>query len=98
MTRLEEIVSQMDGEELPLDEMVKSYEEGVTLLKVCRGKIDGARARVERINASLDGSEVAELTPFDEEEEEEASAAKPRRSSPKPKVDEASADDEIRLF
>ena len=100
MARLEEIVSQMDGEQLPLDDMVRSYEEGVRLLKVCRGKIDGARARVDRINASLDGSDSAELKPFDPEEEEAPPAsAKPRRASSKPKPEEGdSEDDEIRLF
>jgi exodeoxyribonuclease VII small subunit len=36
MDRLEEIVVQMEGDRMPLDQMVASYEEGMGLLKVCR--------------------------------------------------------------
>lgn len=103
MERLEEIVSAMEGERMPLEEMVQSYEEGARLLKVCRQRIDAARQRVELITADLDGSGKAVLSTFDE-----AAAAEPeakpaarttatRRPAPKPAADDDSSD-EIRLF
>lgn len=98
MARLDEIVNQMEEEQLPLEDMVSVYEEGVKLLKLCRSRIEGARARVERIQASADG---ASLTPFDTDEEEpEAKPAKSRRSpgtQDTAKIEDDSGD-EIRLF
>jgi exodeoxyribonuclease VII small subunit len=65
MERLEDIVSAMEAERLPLEEMVRSYEEGAGLLKVCRSRIEAARQRVELITARLDEPAPATLTPFD---------------------------------
>ena len=109
MERLEEIVSAMEGERMPLEEMVQSYGEGAKLLRQCRQRIEAARQRVELITADLDGPGPgkATLSTFDETAAEPAaeSNAKPRSSSSgntrrapaKPAPDDA-GDDEIRLF
>jgi exodeoxyribonuclease VII small subunit len=104
MERLEEIVSAMEGERMPLEDMVQSYAEGARLLKQCRSRIDTARQRVELITADLDGTARATLSTFDEATAEAAaeSTAKPRsgntrRSPAKPAPDDA-GDDDIRLF
>ena len=110
MERLEEIVSAMEGERMPLEEMVQSYAEGAGLLKQCRQRIEAARQRVELITADLDGTGKATLSTFDEAAAETAAEsnanAKPRggnaRRPPaptpaKPAPDDA-GDDEIRLF
>ena len=105
MERLEEIVSAMEGERMPLEEMVQSYAEGAGLLKQCRQRIEAARQRVELITADLDGTGKATLSTFDEATAESAaeSIAKPRgvsntrRTPAKPAPDDA-GDDEIRLF
>ena len=102
MERLEEIVSAMEGERMPLEEMVQSYEEGARLLKVCRQRIDAARQRVELITADLDGSGKAALSTFDEaaaEPEAKPATRTPstRRPASKPAADDDSGD-EIRLF
>lgn len=101
MERLDEIVSAMEGERMPLDEMVASYEEGVKLLSLCRQRIDTARMRVEKIQVDLEKPSQATLEDFnpmgEEEERAEASSNKrvaPRKSAPVP----SDADDEIRLF
>lgn len=96
MERLEEIVSSMEGERMSLEEMVSSYEEGVTLLRVCRQRIDHAKLRVETITADLEGGK-ASLAPFDTattpaESDESGQTAKARRT----KTDSQS--DDIRLF
>ena len=83
MERLEEIVSSMEGERLPLEEMVQSYEEGAKLLRVCRERIEVARQRVELITANLDGPPAkASLTTFDPASTEAAESA-PTENSPK---------------
>lgn len=105
MERLEEIVSAMEGERMPLEDMVQSYAEGARLLKQCRSRIDTARQRVELITADLDGTATrATLSTFDEATAEAAaeSTAKPRsgntrRTPAKPAPDDA-GDDDIRLF
>gem|GEM_PF-343707 len=108
MERLEEIVSSMEGERLPLEEMVQSYEEGAKLLRVCRERIDVARQRVELITANLDGSGKAALTPFDPASAPEADSS-PSTTEPAPKLRTASPatarrkpttddDEDIRLF
>ena len=104
MERLEEIVSAMEGERMPLEDMVQSYAEGARLLKQCRSRIDTARQRVELITADLDGTTRATLSTFDEATAEAAaeSTAKPRsgnarRAPAKPAPDDA-GDDDIRLF
>ena len=64
MERLDEIVASMEGERMSLEDMVRIYEEGVRLLRVCRGRIDTAKRRVEMITADLEGTK-ATLAPFD---------------------------------
>ncbi|MDB6118631.1 MAG: exodeoxyribonuclease small subunit [Verrucomicrobiaceae bacterium] len=108
MERLEEIVSSMEGERLPLEEMVQSYEEGAKLLRVCRERIEVARLRVELITANLDGSPKASLTPFDPASDEAAdpspstteTAPKQRPASQAPSRRKPNTDDDedIRLF
>ncbi len=104
MERLDAIVASMEGERMPLEEMVRSYEEGARLLKLCRQRIETARSRVELISADLDGSGKAALTEFDTSAAEagdatatnKSRAAQPRRATP---AKTASTDDEdIRLF
>ncbi len=99
MERLDEIVSSMEGERMSLEDMVRSYEEGVRLLRVCRGRIDTAKRRVELITADLEGGKAV-LTPFDPAAEEPSavtitdaeSKAKGRRGKTESKTDD------IRLF
>jgi len=103
MERLDEIVESMEGERLALDEMVGRYEEGVRLLTLCRGQIDNARMRVERINALLEGSGKATLADFDvpaEAEEEKVAEAGGKSATRRGvRTTAASAEDEdIRLF
>ena len=99
MQRLDEIVAGMEDSQLSLEEMITSYEEGVTLLKLCRQRIDGARRRVELISTDLEGGKAA-LSPF-EAADDDAEAAdeegKPRSASRRRKSNAAEGG-EIRLF
>jgi exodeoxyribonuclease VII small subunit len=98
MERLEAIVSALEGERMPLEEMVRSYEEGARLLALCRSRIEAARHRVEKITADLEGGGKAVLSPFhagDEAERDTDDEKAPARTARR-KNDKQS--DDIRLF
>ena len=73
--RLEEIIERMETERVPLDDLLKDYEEGTNLLKTCRERIGAARLRVERINKDLARGSSA-LEPFDDGSEGSGETAK----------------------
>lgn len=107
MESLEAIVSSLEGERLPLEEMVQSYERGARLLSQCRARIESARQRVEMITADLDGRGRVTLTDFAAMEEPAAPTASTgtvAEDSPKSRVprkkpaQEESNEGEIRLF
>ena len=86
--RLESIIGRMETERIPLDDLLKDYEEGTQLLKLCRERIDNARARVDKINKELDAGENS-LTPLDEanaqmQEVEQENPEEPTPSGNKP--------------
>ena len=64
MESLDSIVASLEGDRLPLEEMVSSYERGMKLLRVCRNRIETARQRVELITADLEGRGTATLSEF----------------------------------
>jgi exodeoxyribonuclease VII small subunit len=110
MESLESIVSSLEGERLPLEEMLQSYERGVKLLRVCRTRIETARQRVEIITSDLEGRGKATLSDFSALEvpevasssvSEDSSAKRPVRkkpAAPEPPAENGSTDEEIRLF
>lgn len=107
MESLEAIVSSLESERMPLEEMVQSYERGARLLSQCRSRIESARQRVEMITADLDGRGRVSLTDFAALEETAAPTAagntgseespKSRVPRKKPAQDESN-EGEIRLF
>jgi exodeoxyribonuclease VII small subunit len=50
LSRLETIVSQLEQENVPLEESVKQFEEGVKLSKHCSRILEEAELRVEQVN------------------------------------------------
>ena len=63
--RLEKIIEKMENERVPLEEMLKDYEEGTKLLSVCKEKINVARKKVEQINKDLN-KDAPKLDELDE--------------------------------
>lgn len=49
MERLEKIVEEMEAGELPLEQLIVRYEEGMKLVKVCQERLSAAEARIEII-------------------------------------------------
>ncbi|MDW8344207.1 MAG: exodeoxyribonuclease VII small subunit [Verrucomicrobiae bacterium] len=63
MQRLEAVVSEMESAELPLEELLRKYEEGTRLLRFCNEKLNEAQKKIEILRKKTDGSLQAE--PFD---------------------------------
>lgn len=49
LSRLEEILRQLETGELPLDESLKAFEEGIKLTKDCHKMLDAAQKRIETL-------------------------------------------------
>ena len=62
ISRIEDLVTRMEAERLPLDDLIAAYDEGTRLLEVCRHRLDDAQRRVEMITVRADGSST--LSPF----------------------------------
>lgn len=67
LARLEEVVKRLESTDLPLDEAMKLFEEGVKLSRDCQKQLEEAEGRVEILLKKADGKIVA--TPFEPEEE-----------------------------
>lgn len=56
LTRLEEIVDNLEEGELPLEEALKRFEEGIGLSRFCSYKLDQAQQKVEILLADEGGT------------------------------------------
>ena len=64
MARLEAIVTDMESDKLPLEELLTRYEEGVKLVKVCEEKLTAAEKRIEIIARNAAGEpQIEEFDP-----------------------------------
>jgi len=60
---LERIIEKMEREELPLEDSLKAFEEGVRLVRFCREKLNEAEKKIEILMKDDQGNEKIE--PFD---------------------------------
>jgi exodeoxyribonuclease VII small subunit len=67
LARLEEVVKRLESTDLPLDEAMKLFEEGVTLSRDCQKQLEEAEGRVEILLRKADGKLHAE--PFETDED-----------------------------
>ena len=49
LKRLNEIVSLIENEDLPLDESIKLYEEGTELISLLSKELEKAEAKIEKV-------------------------------------------------
>lgn len=56
LKKLESIVDQMEKGDLPLEESLKLFEEGVSLSAACKQELDAAEGKVETLIKQRDGS------------------------------------------
>jgi exodeoxyribonuclease VII small subunit len=67
--KLETIVQRLEAEELPLDESLKLFEEGIGLSRFCHQRLEEVEKKIELILADAKGQPVTE--PFEEDEDDE---------------------------
>jgi exodeoxyribonuclease VII small subunit len=61
---LEDVVRQLEGGEVPLEESIGLYERGEALRRHCQARLDAAQARIEKIVAGPEGKPTGTV-PFD---------------------------------
>jgi exodeoxyribonuclease VII small subunit len=91
--RLEKIVADMEAAELPLEDVLKKYEEGTYLVRFCNLKLEEAEKKIELLTKKADGT-IA-LEPFEPAEEEADNDRKRGNRTPDKKE---SDDREAKLF
>ena len=74
LEKLEKIVGEMESGDLPLDDILKKYEEGSALVGYCSRKLSEAEKRIEILMKNKAGA--LEARPFDEEEPVEGNGEK----------------------
>ena len=57
---LEEIVEELEGNEISLDDAVSAYERGAKLKNICQKRLDEARLKVEKIKDFDKGNKALE--------------------------------------
>jgi len=67
LARLEEIVRELESGDLPLEQSLKMFEEGIKLSRICNKRLEEAERRVEVLLKDKAGTIVAQ--PFQEEKE-----------------------------
>ena len=66
LRRLEEIVAQLEGGQVPLEKSIEIYETGNHLRTHCEALLKNAEARIEKITLSPNG-QAKGTEPLDEE-------------------------------
>jgi exodeoxyribonuclease VII small subunit len=60
ITQLEEIVAAMESRELPLEEALDHYQNGIGLLRYCQDTLSRAEARIEALESGQSGMDDPE--------------------------------------
>ena len=68
LSRLEEIVTELEGGELPLEQSLKLFEEGIKLARICHARLEEAERKIEVLLKDKSGKMTTK--PFEEEEKE----------------------------
>jgi len=68
LERLEEIVDQLEGDELELEQALALFEEGVKLASACNQRLDQAEKKVALLLKNSEGALVE--APFDQDQED----------------------------
>ncbi len=63
ISRIEEIIKKLETGEIPLEESLKLFEEGINLINFCQKKLNEVEQKVE-ILVKNEGGEI-ETRPFD---------------------------------
>lgn len=89
MERLESVVEAMQSPELPLDQIIERYEEGMALMAFCSEKLAAAEQKIELLTRQKSGK--FSRSPSGDASSPEEAAAEGERTGD-------GEDDEARLF
>lgn len=67
LERLEKIVEELEAGNIPLEDALKKYEEGVKLSRICSEKLTAAEKKIQILTKTLDGSFKREDFKFEED-------------------------------
>ena len=57
LKKLESIVEEMEGDDLPLEKLLECYEEGARLAKSCQAKLEAAELKIQKLQPNADGED-----------------------------------------
>lgn len=89
LERLEKIVEDLESGNIPLEDALKKYEEGVKLCRICTQKLSQAETKIETLTKTLNGSECGPET--------EGNAKKTERKKTKKTEPDSLPEDEFLL-
>ena len=69
LSDLEQIVTRLESGDLPLEEALSAFQQGVALSKVCMTKLNTVQQEVEKIVVAADDDNEYELETFAELED-----------------------------
>ncbi|NLI20659.1 MAG: exodeoxyribonuclease VII small subunit [Clostridiales bacterium] len=64
LTRLEALAEQMETGDLPLDQLMDTYEEGTRIAKALQERLEQAKARLSEVKTRKDGSVSVTASPI----------------------------------
>ena len=71
MTRLENIVEELERGDLDIDKSLEIFEEGIKMSRVCSKKLNEAEAKIEKLTKGKKGDLVTELFPLDNNDDKQ---------------------------
>ena len=78
MTRLEDLVARLEEGNLPLEDSIRSFEEGMALVRQCTAVLQQAEERIQKLTRDATGAPaVAPLSMGREERDETGSGELP---------------------
>jgi len=71
MTRLENIIEELERGDLDIDKSLEIFEEGIKMSRLCSKKLSEAEAKIEKLSKGKKGDLITELFPMDDKNEEQ---------------------------
>ena len=68
LEKLENIVREMEVGEMPLDSALKSFEEGIRLIRFCSAKLEDTQRRVEQLLEKENSLQIKNIQDKDTDE------------------------------
>jgi exodeoxyribonuclease VII small subunit len=63
---LEKLVGELEGGNLPLEDSLRTFEEGVRLVRVCSERLKAAELRIRQVEETQEGVTERSLEPDEE--------------------------------